>query len=109
MAGLSAMCHAAKSGFRFKASDESYGWMTLLCPVCDDVWTHLEDVGTDNHSKDERLCGRLHFSCENGCMFTIRAQQHKGQTFLMVDEARVFPRSPQPTEPTDTCPTEPSA
>ena len=75
-----------KDNYSFKISDKHTAHDVLRCPVCDEPYTHLESVGTDFLSKDDRLCGRLNFSCENGHKFTVRAQQHKGLTYFEVDD-----------------------
>jgi len=79
------MKHPLKDTYDFKVCDKLFGLMALHCPICDFHYTHLESVEMDFDSKDSRLCARLNFSCENEHNFTVRAQQHKGQTFFLID------------------------
>lgn len=53
----------------------------LLCPECGEYYTHLENI-EEYREKDDRLCVKLHFSCEFGHEFDIDFHQHEGITFI---------------------------
>jgi len=79
------MTNQPKDVYTFKVCDKSYfESMTMHCPACDDTYTHLESIGTDFNSNDDRLCARLNFWCEQGHKFTVRVQQHKGLTYFEI-------------------------
>tara|TARA_R110002153_G_scaffold27728_1_gene85784 strand:+ start:120 stop:395 length:276 start_codon:yes stop_codon:yes gene_type:complete len=77
----------------FKVCDKQFDLATMHCPICDFDYTHLESVEMDFESKDSRLCARLNFSCENEHNFTVRVQQHKGQTFFLIEKITPMGRS----------------
>jgi hypothetical protein len=62
----------------------------MECPACNGTYTHLESIGTDFASKDNRLCARLNFWCEQGHKFTVRVQQHKGFTYFEISENVIY-------------------
>lgn len=53
----------------------------LLCPICGFDYTHLEKI-EEYKEKDNRLCVKLHFYCENGDKFVIDIHQHEGMTYV---------------------------
>ena len=53
----------------------------LLCPICDNFYTHLEEIES-YREKDNRLCVKLHFSCEAGHKFSLDFHQLEGCTYI---------------------------
>lgn len=53
----------------------------LLCPKCGFDYTHLEKI-EEYKEKDNRLCVKLHFSCEAGHKFSLDFHQHEGCTYI---------------------------
>lgn len=53
----------------------------LLCPECGYDCTHLESI-EEYREKDDRLCVKLHFSCEAGHNFVLDFHQHEGITYF---------------------------
>jgi len=74
----------------FKVSSDICSPSTMHCPACDEPYTHLESIGTDFNSKDDRLCAWLNFWCEQGHKFKVRVQQHKGFTHFLIDDDVVY-------------------
>ena len=65
------MTNQPKDVYTFKVCDKNYfESMTMHCPACDDTYTHLESIGTDFNSNDDK--------------FTVRVQQHKGLTYFEI-------------------------
>ena len=54
----------------------------IVCPRCQDTYTHLERIRPHRDGKDARLSVVLEFSCESGCKFGFNFLQHKGCTLL---------------------------
>ena len=66
-----------------KTTNEFYNGATLLvCPKCRFEYTHLREVETHHDSKDNQLCVRLHFECEEFHRFSYNFRQHKGYTII---------------------------
>lgn len=53
----------------------------LLCPECISEYTYLEKV-EEYRGKDNRLCVKLHFYCEDGHKFVIDLEQYEGFTYV---------------------------
>ena len=52
----------------------------MLCPICHYNYTHLEKV-EEYREKDNRLCVKLYFFCEDGCRWVLDFHQHEGMTY----------------------------
>lgn len=60
--------------------------LKMHCPKCGNNYTHLEGYAPYFDKPDNRLCIKLLFSCEDGCIFAEYVHQHEGETFLTDDE-----------------------
>ena len=65
----------------------------LECPMCGDIYTHLQGVSMSCDSTDgnSRPIAALEFSCEHGHRFDVVANQHKGQTVFHYKNEREDP------------------
>jgi len=92
---------------------KSSDWLMLHCPICNFENTHLQSAyaleadsrqrksDSEGFSEHGELYGIpsggisgwrrgavvLEFNCENSHRFSLRFQQHKGATFVIVEEA----------------------
>lgn len=69
------------------------GMKALVCPMCGEIYTHLDNVSMSCSSSDgnNRPIAILNIYCEHGHRFDVVVNQHKGQTNFHYENLREDP------------------